>query len=51
MTFCWPVVASEIPSIRDLIKESGAIVPVPADAPALLAEAVVGLLRDPALRA
>jgi glycosyltransferase involved in cell wall biosynthesis len=41
-----PVVASDIPSIRELIKESGAIVPVPPDAPSLLAEALVSLLKD-----
>ncbi|HLC40684.1 MAG TPA: glycosyltransferase family 4 protein, partial [Methylomirabilota bacterium] len=45
-----PVVASEIPSIHGLIKESGAIVPVPPDAPSLLAEAMVGLLKDPTRR-
>jgi glycosyltransferase involved in cell wall biosynthesis len=45
-----PVVASEIPSVRELIKGSGAILPVPPDAPALLAEAIVSLLKDPTRR-
>jgi glycosyltransferase involved in cell wall biosynthesis len=44
------VVASEIPSIRELIKGSGAIVPVPPDSPHHLAEAIIGLLKDPAKR-
>lgn len=43
-----PVVASAIPSIADLITKSQAIVPVPPDDPARLADAVVELLRDPA---
>ena len=42
-----PVVASAIPSVTDLITTSQAIVPVPPDDPARLADAVVALLRDP----
>ena len=45
-----PVVASAIPAIADLVKASGAIVPVPPDDPRLLAEEVVVLLRDPRRR-
>ncbi len=45
-----PVVASAIPAIADLIKASGAIVPVPPEDPRLLADEVVALLRDPGRR-
>ena len=45
-----PVVASAIPAIADLIKVSGAIVPVPPEDPHLLAEEVAALLGDPQRR-
>jgi glycosyltransferase involved in cell wall biosynthesis len=45
-----PVVASTIPAISDLIKASGAIVPVPPDDPHLLAEEIVLLSADPRRR-
>lgn len=43
-----PVVAAAIPSITDLISKSQAIIAVPPDDATRLADAVVGLLRDPA---
>ncbi len=45
-----PVVASAIPAIADLIKVSGAIVPVPPQDPRPLADEIVALLRDPMRR-
>lgn len=48
MSAARPIVASAIPSITDLIAKSEAIVPVPPDEPAPLAEAVLDLLHDPA---
>ena len=45
-----PVVASAIPAIADLVKASGAVVPVPPDDPHLLAEEVAALLGDPQRR-
>lgn len=42
-----PVVASDIPSIQELIKASGAIVAVPPETPPLLGEAIGRLLADP----
>jgi len=45
-----PVLASAIPAIADLIKVSGAIVPVPPDDPQPLADEIVALLRDPRRR-
>ncbi len=44
------VVASEIPALRKLIKESGAIVPVPPDDPRVLGTEVAALLSDPQRR-
>ena len=44
-----PVVASDLPSVRPLL-ESGALLLVPPDDPAALAEAVAGLLADPVHR-
>ena len=45
-----PVVASAIPSIADLIKASGAVVPVPPEDPQPLADEIVALLSDPQRR-
>ena len=44
-----PVVASDLPSVRPLVK-SGALVLVPPDDPAALAEALRALLTDPGHR-
>ena len=44
-----PVVASDLPSVRPLV-ESGAVLLVPPDDPAAVADAVVGLLSDPVHR-
>ncbi|MFQ5960423.1 MAG: glycosyltransferase family 4 protein [Candidatus Methylomirabilales bacterium] len=44
------VVASEIPAIANLIKDSGAIVAVPPNDPRLLAEELAALLADPRRR-
>ena len=44
-----PVVASDLPSVRALA-DSGALLLVPPDDPAALAEAVAGLLADPVHR-
>ena len=46
-----PVVASDIPSVRSLAEESGALVLVPPEDPAALAVALSALLAEPARRA
>jgi glycosyltransferase involved in cell wall biosynthesis len=44
-----PVVASEIPSIRNILEASEAVIAVPPENPSRLAVEILRLLRDPAL--
>jgi len=44
-----PLIASDLPGIREVVGDAARL--VPAGDPAALAEAIVGLLRDPELRA
>jgi len=45
-----PVVASDVEGVRELLEESNAGICVPAESPRELANAVVGLLREPKSR-
>lgn len=42
-----PVVASDVPGVGDVLRSTGAGIPVPPGEPSPLAEAVVALLQDP----
>lgn len=42
-----PIVASEIPSISDILRESGSSLPVPPEDPSSLADKCLQLFRDP----
>jgi len=46
-----PVVASDIPSVRTLAEDSGAVILVPPDDPEALASGICALLADPVRRA